>query len=72
MPAYAGKGQPTVSPAWRIGSWWNAAPSYVTSGAVSAFRDVAQAAPADCPTIPGARSIAIVIPRDLTDGDPKR
>jgi outer membrane receptor protein involved in Fe transport len=72
MPAYAGKGQPTVSAAWRAALWWNATPSYATSAAAPTFREFAQAVPAECVPAPGARSIAIVIPRDLTDGDPAR
>jgi hypothetical protein len=69
MPAYAGRGQPTVTQSGGMGSWWNRTPSY-TTGAV--LVGMPTAACVDSPPTPGTRAISIMIPRDLTDGTPTR
>jgi hypothetical protein len=77
MPAYAGKGQPPVALGWFGGGqgWWGDSPRYA-GHETSAIRKedpigymTGPLRPADCQ--PVGRTIAIVIPRDIAEGDQK-
>jgi hypothetical protein len=74
MTAYAGRGQPPVALNGNlVNSWWNITPSYTTATTSPTLVGPVQAAPfAGCAPPPGSRSIAIMIPRDFTDGTAKR
>ena len=75
MTRYDGRNQPPVTqPDDLTGAWWRNTPRYVGRGQAPTVIAVAPA-PAPCATDaapPGARSIAIMIPRALTEADPKR